>query len=53
MERHKFVVGLLMQQNRATVAELAQATGASEMTIRRDLEVLESRGPCAGCAAAP
>ncbi|GGS10534.1 DeoR family transcriptional regulator [Streptomyces nojiriensis] len=44
MERHKFVVGLLMQQNRATVAELAQATGASEMTIRRDLEVLESRG---------
>ncbi|MEU3777777.1 DeoR/GlpR family DNA-binding transcription regulator [Streptomyces sp. NPDC032472] len=44
MERHKFVVGLLMQQNRATVAELAQATGASEMTIRRDLEVLESQG---------
>ncbi|MET9885603.1 DeoR/GlpR family DNA-binding transcription regulator [Streptomyces sp. NPDC006430] len=44
MERHKFVVGLLVQQNRATVAELAQATGASEMTIRRDLEVLESRG---------
>ncbi|MEU9182637.1 DeoR/GlpR family DNA-binding transcription regulator [Streptomyces sp. NPDC048550] len=44
MERHKFVVSLLMQQNRATVAELAQATGASEMTIRRDLEVLESRG---------
>ncbi|MFJ8015730.1 DeoR/GlpR family DNA-binding transcription regulator [Streptomyces sp. NPDC096339] len=44
MERHKFVVGLLVKQNRATVAELAQATGASEMTIRRDLEVLESRG---------
>ncbi|MEV7557470.1 DeoR/GlpR family DNA-binding transcription regulator [Streptomyces sp. NPDC089795] len=44
MERHKFVVGLLMRQNRATVAELAQATGASEMTVRRDLEVLESRG---------
>ncbi|MFD7553272.1 MULTISPECIES: DeoR/GlpR family DNA-binding transcription regulator [unclassified Streptomyces] len=44
MERHKFVVGLLVRQNRATVAELAQATGASEMTIRRDLEVLESRG---------
>ncbi|MER7730190.1 DeoR/GlpR family DNA-binding transcription regulator [Streptomyces erythrochromogenes] len=44
MERHKFVVGLLVQQNRATVAELAEATGASEMTIRRDLEVLESRG---------
>ncbi|MEU8777274.1 DeoR/GlpR family DNA-binding transcription regulator [Streptomyces sp. NPDC048606] len=44
MERHKFVVELLMRQNRATVAELAEATGASEMTIRRDLEVLESRG---------
>ncbi|MEV7595106.1 DeoR/GlpR family DNA-binding transcription regulator [Streptomyces sp. NPDC089922] len=44
MERHKFVVGLLMRQNRATVAELARATGASEMTVRRDLEVLESRG---------
>ncbi|MGW5342312.1 DeoR/GlpR family DNA-binding transcription regulator [Streptomyces sp. NPDC004050] len=43
-ERHKFVVELLVQQNRATVAELARATGASEMTVRRDLEVLESRG---------
>ncbi|MFD3808531.1 DeoR/GlpR family DNA-binding transcription regulator [Streptomyces sp. NPDC058611] len=44
MDRHKFVVALLMKENRATVAELALATGASEMTIRRDLEVLESRG---------
>lgn len=44
MDRHKFVVALLMKENRATVAELAGATGASEMTIRRDLEVLESRG---------
>ncbi|MFE2293863.1 DeoR/GlpR family DNA-binding transcription regulator [Streptomyces sp. NPDC059452] len=44
MERHKFVVDLLMKENRATVAELARAAGASEMTIRRDLEVLESRG---------
>lgn len=43
-ERHKFVVELLMQKNRSTVAELAEATGASEMTVRRDLEVLESRG---------
>lgn len=44
MERHKLVVALLIKENRATVAELAAATGASEMTIRRDLEVLESRG---------
>ncbi|MFD3940670.1 DeoR/GlpR family DNA-binding transcription regulator [Streptomyces sp. NPDC058618] len=44
MDRHKFVVALLMKENRATVAELALATGASEMTIRRDLKVLESRG---------
>ncbi|MET3988063.1 DeoR/GlpR family DNA-binding transcription regulator [Streptomyces sp. PvR034] len=44
MDRHKLVVALLVEENRATVAELALATGASEMTIRRDLEVLESRG---------
>ncbi|MGW0754671.1 DeoR/GlpR family DNA-binding transcription regulator [Streptomyces sp. NPDC002587] len=44
MERHRFVVALLMKENRATVADLAAATGASEMTIRRDLEALESRG---------
>lgn len=43
-DRHKFVVQLLMRENRSTVAELARATGASEMTIRRDLEVLEARG---------
>ncbi|MEU0009015.1 DeoR/GlpR family DNA-binding transcription regulator [Streptomyces sp. NPDC006314] len=44
MDRHNFVIELLMRENRATVADLARATGASEMTIRRDLEVLESRG---------
>ncbi|WP_063785001.1 DeoR/GlpR family DNA-binding transcription regulator [Streptomyces sp. TP-A0356] len=44
LERHNFVIELLMRENRATVADLAHATGASEMTIRRDLEVLESRG---------
>ncbi|UXY25951.1 DeoR/GlpR family DNA-binding transcription regulator [Streptomyces sp. HUAS TT20] len=44
MERHNFVIERLMRENRATVADLARATGASEMTIRRDLELLESRG---------
>lgn len=43
-DRHNFVVQLLMRENRSTVAELARATGASEMTIRRDLEVLEAHG---------
>lgn len=43
-DRQSFVVQVLIRENRSTVAELARATGASEMTIRRDLEVLEARG---------
>ncbi|MEV5505583.1 DeoR/GlpR family DNA-binding transcription regulator [Streptomyces orinoci] len=43
-ERHRFILSLLTERNRASVAELARATEASEMTIRRDLELLESRG---------
>ncbi|MFF4604732.1 DeoR/GlpR family DNA-binding transcription regulator [Streptomyces sp. NPDC001339] len=43
-ERHRFILSLLAERNRASVAELARSTKASEMTIRRDLELLESRG---------
>jgi DeoR/GlpR family transcriptional regulator of sugar metabolism len=43
-ERHQLVVSLVAERNRVSVAELAQVSGASEMTIRRDLEVLESHG---------
>ncbi|TJZ57389.1 DeoR/GlpR transcriptional regulator [Streptomyces piniterrae] len=43
-ERHRFILSLLTDRNRASVAELARSAKASEMTIRRDLEVLESRG---------
>ncbi|MER7648491.1 MULTISPECIES: DeoR/GlpR family DNA-binding transcription regulator [Streptomyces] len=43
-ERHRFILALLAERNRASVAELARSTKTSEMTIRRDLELLESRG---------
>lgn len=43
-ERHKVIAELVLGRNRCSVAELAEETGASEMTVRRDLEVLESRG---------
>jgi DeoR/GlpR family transcriptional regulator of sugar metabolism len=44
VERHQQVLSILSERTRASVAELARATEASEMTIRRDLEVLESQG---------
>ncbi|MET9296743.1 DeoR/GlpR family DNA-binding transcription regulator [Streptomyces sp. NPDC003077] len=43
-DRHRYILSLLTERNRASVAELARATKASEMTIRRDLELLEGKG---------
>lgn len=43
-ERLKFVVEELARAGRVGVAELAQDTGTSEMTIRRDLDLLQSQG---------
>ncbi len=35
---------LVLQRGRASIAELAEAFDVSEMTVRRDLELLESQG---------
>ncbi|QGV77996.1 DeoR/GlpR family DNA-binding transcription regulator [Streptomyces ficellus] len=43
-ERHRFILSQLTERSRASVAELARSAKTSEMTIRRDLELLESRG---------
>lgn len=43
-ERLKFVVEELARSGRVGVAALAQETGTSEMTIRRDLDLLEGQG---------
>lgn len=42
-KRSSEIVRLLKQQNGATIRELAQALGVSEMTIRRDLNILSGR----------
>ncbi|RJQ82000.1 DeoR/GlpR transcriptional regulator [Pseudonocardiaceae bacterium YIM PH 21723] len=42
--RIRVIVDLLQEQGRITVAELAERTGASEMTIRRDLDQLAEQG---------
>jgi len=43
-ERLTYVVGELARTGRVGVAELAQDAGTSEMTIRRDLDLLQSQG---------
>ncbi|MDW5326807.1 DeoR/GlpR family DNA-binding transcription regulator [Plantactinospora sp. KLBMP9567] len=43
-ERHQAIVETLLTSGRVTVAELSARTGVSEMTIRRDLELLEREG---------
>ncbi|MFD1149018.1 DeoR/GlpR family DNA-binding transcription regulator [Saccharothrix hoggarensis] len=43
-ERHRVIVDRLRAGTQVGVAELASATGASEMTIRRDLDLLAASG---------
>ncbi|WP_372665785.1 DeoR/GlpR family DNA-binding transcription regulator [Amycolatopsis kentuckyensis] len=43
-ERQRIIVERLRDADQVAVAELASATGASEMTVRRDLDQLASRG---------
>jgi DeoR/GlpR family transcriptional regulator of sugar metabolism len=43
-ERHRLIVERLRDAAQVTVAELAVETGASEMTVRRDLDVLAAHG---------
>ncbi|MGW4057831.1 DeoR/GlpR family DNA-binding transcription regulator [Amycolatopsis sp. NPDC004747] len=43
-ERQRVIVERLRDADQVGVAELAEATGASEMTVRRDLDHLAARG---------
>jgi DeoR family transcriptional regulator, fructose operon transcriptional repressor len=45
-ERRASIQGLLVKRPTVTISELAEMFTMSEMTIRRDLDVLESRGVC-------
>src|SRR5690242_10558199 len=43
-ERHRQIAEAVRAEGRLGVAELAALTGASEMTVRRDLEILAGQG---------
>lgn len=43
-ERYQFILDLLAEKRAVTVAELTQALGASEATVRRDLNALDELG---------
>ncbi|MER6677459.1 DeoR/GlpR family DNA-binding transcription regulator [Streptomyces sp. NPDC000983] len=43
-DRHRLIAQAVKESGRATVGDLAKLTGASEMTIRRDLDALASHG---------
>ena len=45
-DRRSRIQDLLSQKSPVTVSELAELFGASEMTVRRDLDELEARGVC-------
>jgi DeoR family transcriptional regulator, fructose operon transcriptional repressor len=45
-ERRSRIQDLLIRQSSVTIAALAESLGTSEMTIRRDLDKLETRGIC-------
>ncbi len=45
-ERRSRIQDRLARQSSVTIAELVEAFGTSEMTIRRDLDDLEARGVC-------
>ncbi|WP_328911692.1 MULTISPECIES: DeoR/GlpR family DNA-binding transcription regulator [unclassified Streptomyces] len=44
IERHRRIADAVQSAGRIGVAELASLTGASEMTVRRDLETLAAQG---------
>ncbi|MGQ5638874.1 MULTISPECIES: DeoR/GlpR family DNA-binding transcription regulator [unclassified Streptomyces] len=44
VERHRMITQAVQEAGTATVTELADLTGASEMTIRRDLDHLAAQG---------
>ena len=43
-DRHRLIAQAVKDSGKATVSELAELTGASEMTIRRDLDILAAQG---------
>ncbi|MFJ3667004.1 DeoR/GlpR family DNA-binding transcription regulator [Streptomyces sp. NPDC090106] len=43
-DRHRLIAQAVRDSGRVTVGDLASLTGASEMTIRRDLDVLAAHG---------
>src|SRR5208337_758831 len=43
-ERRRSIVEIVQRKGRAVVSELARQFGTSEITIRRDLDLLEDRG---------
>jgi len=43
-DRHRLITQAVRESGSATVLELAELTGASEMTIRRDLDTLAAHG---------
>lgn len=43
-DRHRLIAQAVKESGSATVPELAELTGASEMTIRRDLDALAAQG---------
>src|SRR4051812_4370838 len=44
MDRHRQIVDAVRRTGQLSVTELASLTGTSEMTTRRDLEILAERG---------
>ncbi|MEW2513969.1 DeoR/GlpR family DNA-binding transcription regulator [Streptomyces sp. NPDC046870] len=44
VERHRLIAQAVQEAGTATVAELADLTGASDMTVRRDLDQLAAQG---------
>jgi DeoR/GlpR family transcriptional regulator of sugar metabolism len=44
MDRHRQIIDAVRQTGQLSVAELAELTSTSEMTVRRDLEILAEQG---------
>jgi DeoR/GlpR family transcriptional regulator of sugar metabolism len=51
--RQQSILQVVIDKGRMSVADLAKMTGVSEVTIRQDLNLLESRAICAAPMAMP
>lgn len=52
-ERHKYILDHLNKYGFVRITDVANELGVTKVTIRKDVKILEAKGPCTRYTAAP